>query len=79
MKILTRVAAVLAAAAIATPAFACGLKQTTADAKADPHATVAQAPQADEAKAQPQHDQKSDEAQPKTASIDEKDRKVAQK
>ncbi|HYD41258.1 MAG TPA: hypothetical protein VEB43_10560 [Anaeromyxobacter sp.] len=76
MKILTRVAAVLAAAAIATPAFACGLKQTTADAKAD-HAPVAQAPKADEAKAQPQHDQKSAEAQPKAA--EEKDRKVAQK
>lgn len=78
MKILTRVAAVLAAAAIATPAFACGLKQTNAEAKSD-HPAVAQAPKADEAKAQPQQDQKSDEAQPKAASAEEKDRKVAQK
>lgn len=78
MKTLTRVAAVLAAAAIATPAFACGLKQTTAEAKAE-HPAVAQAPQADEPKAQPRQDQKSGEAQRKTASAAEKDRKVAQK
>ncbi len=78
MKILTRVATVLAAAAIATPAFACGLKQTTADAKAD-HATVAQAPKGDEAKAQPQQDPRSTEAQPKAAAAGERDQKVAQK
>lgn len=77
MKTLMRAAAVLAAAAIATPAFACGLKQTSAEAKAD-HPAVAQAPKADEARAQPQQQQK-DEAQPKTASTAEKDRKVARK
>ena len=76
MKTLLRAAAVLAAAAIATPAFACGLKQTSAEAKAD-HPTVAQAPKGDEAKAQPQQDQKTDDQKP--AAADQKDRQVAQK
>ena len=75
MKILLRAAAVLGAAAIATPALACGLKHTSADAKTEP-ATVAQSQKADEARAQPQQDRKADQDQRKA---DEKARQVAQK
>jgi hypothetical protein len=77
MTTLMRVAAVLAAAAIATPAFACGLMHESADVKAE-QTTMAQAPQSDATKAQPKKDQKADEDR-KTASAVEKDRKVAQK
>ncbi len=75
MKLLLRAAAVLGAAAIATPALACGLKQTNADAKTEP-ATVAHAQKADEAKAQAQQDRK---AQQDQARADEKGRQVAKK
>lgn len=76
MTILMRVAAVLAAAAIATPAFACGLKHESADAKAEQ--TTMAATRSEGTKARPKQDQKAAEGQ-KTASAGEKDRKVAQK
>jgi hypothetical protein len=73
MKILTRLAAVLAALAVAGPALPCGLmQQTTAETKEQPPAVAKQDPKAE--KAQPP---KKTTAAPKTAAVQTKSPKIA--
>jgi hypothetical protein len=72
MKLVSRVLAVLAAVALATPAFACGDKTTTKSAEAKPATAqsqkVAKSESKTEKKSAASHPKQQPEAKPATAS-----------
>jgi uncharacterized lipoprotein YehR (DUF1307 family) len=64
MKLVARIVAVLAAAAVAVPAFACGDKESTKTADSKPAAAQSQRVAKSDAKKKAAHAKKTQEAKP---------------